>query len=156
MDCGAAVSHVAPKQSNKLLVPIIAGIVICAAVISIVAFEASKVYSIRQEKETAQMRRQLEEYLATPTTSDLLVNDTSDRTKGNYVYITGSVTNTSSTKTISYFEVGVKFYNSSGSVVDSDWTNDATDLKPGETRQFEIMHKKGVFSRYSVFVQEVR
>ncbi len=51
------------------------------------------------------------------------------------------MTNTSLSKTISYFEVEAKFYDDYGNVIDSDWTNDSKDLEPGDTRQFEIMHR---------------
>ena len=60
---------------------------------------------------------------------------------GSYIYIKGSVTNVSRSKTIRYFEVEAKFCDNSGKVIDSDWTNDSEDLEPGETRKFEIMHK---------------
>ena len=120
------------------------GVVLLVAIlgIGITISEQKKMNDIKQAKEDYKYEKKVQEYKSTPTTSDLKVNsDWTQKKSGNYIYINGSVTNTSSSKTISYFEVEAKFYDSKGNVIDSDWTNDGADLEPGESRKFEIMHK---------------
>lgn len=61
-------------------------------------------------------------------------------TKGDYIYINGTVKNVSDTD-IRYFEVRVDFLDEKEQVVDSDYTNDGLLLRSGDMREFEIMHK---------------
>ena len=68
----------------------------------------------------------------------------------------GSITNTSFSKSIRYYEIGVKFYDSRGKVIDTDWTN-GSDLDPGDTQSFEIMHKYDYSIKdMDVYVKEVK
>ena len=110
--------------------------------IGITILEQNKIQDTRQTIEDYKYKKALQEYKSKPTISDIRVNsEWTTEKSGNYIYIKGSVTNTSVSKTISYFEVEAKFYDSNEKVIDSDWTNDGEELEPGETRQFEIMHK---------------
>ena len=123
---------------------IIVGSIIFVSICSIIFFisEKNSIYNARKEIQENKYNKELAEYRNKPTISDIKVNsDWTTRKSGSYIYITGSVTNTSSTKTISYYEVEAKFYDSFGNIIDSDWTNDGDDLEPGESRKFEIMHK---------------
>jgi len=122
------------------------GIIIVVAVaiigIGITISEQKKMSDAKQAIEDYKYEKAVQEYKSSPTTSDLRVNsDWTQKKSGNYIYINGSVTNTSSSKIINYFEVEAKFYDSKGNVIDSDWTNDGDKLEPGESRKFEIMHK---------------
>ena len=120
------------------------GVVLLIAIlgIGITISEQKKMNDTKQAIEDYKYEKAVQEYKSTPTTLDLKVNsDWTQKKTGNYIYINGSVTNTSSSKTISYFEVEAKFYDSKGNVIDSDWTNDGDDLEPGESRKFEIIHK---------------
>ena len=122
------------------------GIIIVVAVaiigIGITISEQKKMSDAKQAIEDYKYEKAVQEYKSSPTTSDLRVNsDWTQKKSGNYIYINGSVTNTSSSKIINYFEVEAKFYDSKGNVIDSDWTNDGEKLEPGESRKFEIMHK---------------
>ena len=54
-----------------------------------------------------------------------------------------------------YYEIGVRFFDASGNVVDTDYTN-GLDLEAGDSRQFEIMHKANVnYSQVSLYVKDV-
>ena len=59
---------------------------------------------------------------------------------GNYTYVTGSVKNTG-TYSVRYVKVRAACKNSSGSVIDTDWTYavDSDWLEPGESKTFEMM-----------------
>ena len=147
--CGGTLQNDDTTNLKKKLMErrdIIIGIVVVCLVasigIGITVSEQRKMKETRQEIEDYKYEKAVREYKATPTTSDIKVNsDWTQKKSGDYIYINGSVTNTSSSKTISYFEVEAKFYDSKGNVIDSDWTNDGDDLEPGESRKFEIMHK---------------
>ncbi len=83
-----------------------------------------------------------------------ILSDWTTRTSRNYLYIEGTVKNTSS-KDVRYYEIGVKFLDRSGNVVDTDWTN-GTDLDAGDSQRFEIMHKKDIsYSNIRLYIKEV-
>lgn len=128
---------------NKGTILALVVVVIVAAIgIGLAVSQQMAINDNKREIEQYKYNKELQEYLNTPTTSDLRINSnwTTEKER-NYIYIRGSVTNTSLNKTISYFAVEAKFYDMFGDIIDTDWTNDGTDLAPGETRQFEIMHK---------------
>ena len=141
--CGACLQSKSDvkKYENKsvILAVLIVGIVVILAI------------------ENYKYEKVVQEYKSTPTTSDIRINEDWETEKdGNYIYISGSVTNESSSKTISYFEVEAKFYDSKGNVIDSDWTNDGDDLEPNETRRFEIMHKyDSSYDGVRLFIKDV-
>lgn len=138
--CGKRLS----KGSNNVIVAVVIVIIIIIAMlgIGISLLEQKKIHDTKQAIEDYKYQKMVKEYKSTPTLSDIVINDDWAVEKdGSYLYIRGSVTNISSSKIISYFEVEAKFFDSKGNVIDSDWTNDGRDLEPGETRQFEIMHK---------------
>ena len=60
----------------------------------------------------------------------------------NYTYVKGTITNTGDYR-IKYVKVKAACKNSSGTVIDTDWTYavDSTWLEPGESNQFEMMIK---------------
>lgn len=105
--------------------------------------------------EQSKYDRALQEYLSTPTTGDLtILSDWTTRTSRNYLYIEGTVKNTSS-KDVRYYEIGVKFLDRSGNVVGTNWTN-GTDLDAGDSQRFEIMHKKDIsYSNIRLYIKEV-
>jgi len=82
-----------------------------------------------------------------------------DRTikiRNDYYYITGRVKNVGN-KDINYFEVKCNFLDENDQVLDSDYTNDNLVLKPGEMREFEIMHKyKPEYERYQLSIGYVK
>lgn len=129
-------------KKRNLVIAIVIIAVAAVGAVGVTLADQKKVHDTKKSVEAAKHQKAVQEYISKPATSDLRVNsDLKTRTSGNYMYISGSVTNTSSTKTISYFEVEAKFYDSKGSVIDSDWTNESGNIKPGETKKFEIMHK---------------
>ena len=72
-----------------------------------------------------------------------------------YYYITGRVKNISN-KDIDYFEVKCNFLDKNKQVLDSDYVNDNLVLKPGEMREFEIMHKyKDEYEKYQLSIGDV-
>lgn len=153
-DCGEKLSPAAPKISKRnalLIVCIAAALLIVGGSVH----ELSQVKSQKDAIEQSKYDRALQEYLSTPTTSDLtILSDWTTRTSRNYLYIEGTVKNTSS-KDVRYYEIGVKFLDRSGNVVDTDWTN-GTDLDAGDSQRFEIMHKKDIsYSNIRLYIKEV-
>ena len=77
-------------------------------------------------------------------------------TKGNYSYVKGSVKNTSDS-VISYFKVTAEYLDSRGNVVDTDYTNSGETVRPGNQKEFEIMHRENSdYDKVRVFVDEVK
>lgn len=140
--CSLELQKVPITKNKNILTAIIIVAIVAIIGIGLVVLEQKKINDTRKEIEDYKYNKVLEEYRNTPTASDIRVNsDWTIEKSGNYIYIKGTVTNTSHSKTISYFEVEAKFYDKYGNVIDSDWTNDGDDLAPGESRKFEIMHK---------------
>lgn len=153
-DCGKRLSPSAPKISKRnvlLIVCIAAALLIVGGSVH----ELSQVKSQKDAIEQSKYDRALQEYLSTPTTGDLtILSDWTTRTSRNYLYIEGTVKNTSS-KDVRYYEIGVKFLDRSENVVDTDWTN-GTDLDAGDSQRFEIMHKKDIsYSNIRLYIKEV-
>ena len=131
-----------PIKNIYMSIAISAIVIIVIIGIGFTISEQKKISDTKKEIKDYKYHKALEEYRNTPTTSDIRINrNWTTEKSGNYIYIKGTVTNTSASKTISYFEVEAKFYNKYGNVIDSEWTNDGDDLSPGESRKFEIMHK---------------
>ena len=97
--------------------------------------ELSQVKSQKDAIEQSKYDRALQEYLSTPTTGDLtILSDWTTRTSRNYLYIEGTVKNTSS-KDVRYYEIGSNFW--------TDWTN-GTDLDAGDSQRFESIRAKNL------------
>ena len=140
VNCGEKL--ISDKEKNKRIgvVTLVGFLLIFVLGISI--HEQFEIKKAQSEIENYRNMKALEELLSTPTNYDLTIEDGwTSRRSGGYEYISGTVTNSSMSKTISYYEIEAIFYDEDGNMVDSDWTNDAQDLKPGERRRFEIMHK---------------
>lgn len=115
--------------------------------------------SIETSQETAEKVASLNNYSKHNYVSiyDLDIKDWDTSWSGNYTYISGSVKNVGN-DTISYYKITAKLLNKyTGEVEDSDYTNSAEDLAPGESRKFEIM-VKGYYGKNQVKlnVTEVR
>lgn len=159
--CGKSLvlSEKSVAKTNKNMhyaIILVAIIVIIAIIFGIV--EQKKISNTRKEIHDYKRQKKLEEYLNTPTSEDIRIDSGWKVVKdGSYLYIRGTVTNTSLSKTISYFEIEAKFHDSNGNVINSDWTNDAEDLAPGESRKFEIMHKYSSDEKdISIRIKDVR
>ena len=102
-----------------------------------------------------QYERAVEEYRTTPTTSDIEINPGwRHYIKGDYIYIEGSVKN-SSNKEIRYYEIGIKFLDNQGNVVDFSYTN-GSNLGPGEAQEFSTMHKNNSkYCEIRLYIKEV-
>lgn len=108
-DCGERLSPSAPKISkrNALLIVCIAATLLIAGGS---AHELSQVKSQKDAIEQSKYDRALQEYLSTPTTGDLtILSDWTTRTSRNYLYIEGTVKNTSS-KDVRSYEIGSNFW----------------------------------------------
>lgn len=143
--CGSNFENNTNKKTSKVtkqsVVIIFMGIIIIIAIAFFIIRENNKFDNVRQSIENYKNDKMISEYLSTPDTTDLKIEQGWDWKKdGNYIYITGSVKNISD-KTISYYEVTADFYDSGGNIIDSDWTNGGNDLKPNASSEFEIMHK---------------
>lgn len=151
------IKQIARKKHNIVIAVVIIAVVAVVG-IGITVSEQKKMNDTKQAIEDYKYQKEVQEYKSTPTISDIKVNnDWTQKKSGNYIYINGSVTNTSLSKTISYFEVEAKFSDSKGNVIDSDWTNDGNALEPGETRKFEIMHKyDSSFDNIRLSIKDVR
>lgn len=83
------------------------------------------------------------------------ITEHSTSSKDDRVYIEGYVKNIGD-RDIRYYEVLGTINDSNGEVLDSGRTNDGTELRPGDSRSFEIMikgHKN--FQKYSVRVGDI-
>lgn len=126
--------------SKKYLV-IIVGVVVVLGVVFFIISENNNRQKIKDDIESYYWQKEWSEYANKPSSYDLTIQSGwTKRVSGNYMYIEGTVKNTSD-KTISYYEINAKFYDSKGNVIDTDYTNSGKDLAPGESRKFEIMHK---------------
>lgn len=144
--CGNQLQMVKTNNKKTITLMIALGLLVSICIIVTIALmisgERKKREEIRKEIKDYRYEKEIEDYLSTPLINDLKINsDWTTRTSNNYLYISGSVTNISMDKTISYYEIEAKFYDKNGNVIDSDWTNWAGELEPGESRQFEIMYK---------------
>lgn len=153
-ECGdRLVSPTISTPSTKRHLSVIVGLVV-AFLLLLIGREFIEFQNQKREITEYQRSKRIEEYRNSPKTTDLTINSDWDYYyKGNYIYIKGRVSNNSS-KDISYYEICVKFLDSNGTVLDTDWTN-GTDLYAGDTQQFEVMHKYLKFSRIQLYVKEV-
>lgn len=75
--------------------------------------------------------------------------------KGNYTYFQGRVKNTGD-KTIRYFKITAQYKDNDGNVLDTDYTNSNENILPGNSKEFEIMHKDNDnYKKCSITVDEV-
>jgi len=72
-----------------------------------------------------------------------------------YSYIRGRVKNTGDT-IIRYFEVVAVYKDAKGNILDTDYTNSGEILRPGWSKEFEIMHRdRKEYKKVSIYVQNV-
>lgn len=136
--CGTRLETVVPTQNHKLL--IIICIAIAVFLFGFVLSDYNKLTTQQNAMNAARAQKEWEEYLSTPSTSDLRINSGwRHYVDGNYIYVEGTVTNKSD-KDISYYEIKAEYLDIFDNVVTTDWTN-GTRLAPGETQDFSIMHK---------------
>lgn len=137
--CGSQLEPTPSTQNRKL--PII--IAVCLLVLFLLGFawnDHNKLTAQQDAMNAARVQKEWEEYLNTPTTSDLRINSGwRHYVDGNYIYVEGTVTNKSD-KDISYYEIKAEYLDIFDNVVTTDWTN-GSRLGPGETQDFSIMHK---------------
>lgn len=73
-----------------------------------------------------------------------------------YSYIRGKVKNIGDT-VINYFEVVALYKDAEGNVLDTGYTNSGETLRPGWSKEFEIMHRvRREYKKVSIYVQNVR
>lgn len=139
VSCGGELGSIPrriPKQ--KIIIAVVITFVAIVSIISIV--EAKKFSDSRKSVENDRNTRIYEDYISTPTTSDIEIEDgwTWD-VDGDYIKIEGSVSNISD-KTISYYEVTAEFLDSNDNAIDTDWTN-GSDVSPNSSSKFDMMYK---------------
>ena len=73
-----------------------------------------------------------------------------------WAQIHGSIKNTGN-QTVKYFEVWIDFTDKAGNVIHSDWTNSATELRPGNSQMFSLMFEipRG-FDNFTLRVADTR
>lgn len=145
------------SQNKKIIITCLLAALVVFLGIGISVSDLNTIRNKKNEIDNYKYNKAMQEYQSTPTTSDIEINSNWSALKdGKYIYISGSVTNISNFKTISYFEIEAKFYDNNGNVLDSEWTNDGDDLAPGESRSFEIIHKYSpAESNIKLFVKDV-
>jgi hypothetical protein len=74
---------------------------------------------------------------------------------GDWDYIRGSVKNDTS-RVVTYWAATVRFYNSAGNEIDSDFTNGGQPIYPGASKRFEIMHRNIPGTTASMEITSVR
>ncbi len=76
--------------------------------------------------------------------------------EGNYTYIRGRVKNIG-IRNIRYFKVTAEYMDQNYNVLNTDFTNSAEIIKPGNQKEFEIMHRYNrEYKKVRIFVEEVR
>lgn len=147
MKCGTKLENYSQQQTKSItkdknmILAVAAVLLVLLGVIVIAVNDRKNIAETQDAIKDYRTQKYIEEEAAKPSVSDLYIDPSWKSYKdGNYLYIEGSVTNTSTTKEISYYEIGVKYYNSSGKVIDTDYTN-GVSLEPGDTQTFRIMHK---------------
>src|SRR6266536_207323 len=115
----------------KIFFGVLAGIVVagtCAVggCVFLLGSAAVNVANSQQEQEAYKAR--------------MRVQDDNWRRDGDYCYVTGTVTNLGD-RNVSYWKVTARFYDKSGAVIDTGWTNAAERLGPGESKKFRIMQR---------------
>lgn len=153
-ECGKPL--VAKKKANnrrELIIGLCALLLI--VVVATTLHERIQLKNQREAIAASLYEKAIEKYRTTPTTSDIEIESGwKHYVKGNYIYIEGSVKNNSN-KEIRYYEIGIKFLDNQGNVIDSDYTN-GTDLGPGELQVFDTMHKNNPkYSEIQLYVKEV-
>jgi len=74
---------------------------------------------------------------------------------GNYTYINGRVKNNGD-KPIRYFKITAQYLNEYDNVLDTDYTNSTETVRPGDSKEFEIMHRDNdEYKKTRIFVEEV-
>jgi hypothetical protein len=77
------------------------------------------------------------------------------RIERGFMYVTGSVTNRGQL-TVTYWKAAVKFLDSTGRVIDTDYVNSPDTLGPDESKRWELMHKNDpAFKDLQVAIEEV-
>lgn len=139
VSCGGELSHISRKTPKQRIV--IAVVITFVAIVTIVSIvEAKKFSDSREAVENDRNTRIYEDYISTPTTYDVEIEDGwTWEVDGNYIKIEGSVSNISD-KAISYYEVTAEFLDSNGDVIDTDWTN-GSDVSPNNSSKFDMMYK---------------
>ena len=136
-DCGCKLEKILSKY-----IYIVIGIIIMCLIGNYFVFSDFNKYD--DSKTNKYSYDSFSNYNSSPTTNDLSIVSWDSYSQREYTYIEGSVKNTGS-QTISYYKITAKYYNRyTKDIVDSDFTNSAEDLEPGESRKFEIM-TKGVY-----------
>lgn len=139
-DCGCKLEKILSKY-----IYIVIGIVIMCFIGNYFVFSDFNKYD--DSKTNKYSYDSFSNYNLSPTTNDLSIVSWDSYSQREYTYIEGSVKNTGS-QTISYYKITAKYYNRyTKEIVDSDFTNSAEDLEPGESRKFEIMTKRSIWGR---------
>ena len=153
-ECGKPLVSKKKFSNQKKLIFCLIGLVII--VVSAITIHEHLQFKNQQEAiAISQHKKAVKDYKTTPTVSDIeIVPGWKDYVKGNYIYIEGSVRN-SSQKKIRYYEIGIKFLDAQGNVIDSTYTN-GIDLDPGELQEFDSMHKNNLrYSKVELYVKKV-
>jgi len=75
---------------------------------------------------------------------------------GDYTYIKGRVKNISDVS-VDYFKLTAEYIDSNGNVLDTDYTNSGETIRPGNQKEFEIMHRvDNEYTKVKIFIDEVK
>jgi len=75
---------------------------------------------------------------------------------GDYTYIKGRVKNISDVS-VDYFKLTAEYMDSNGNVLDTDYTNSGETIRPGNQKEFEIMHRvDNEYTKVKIFIDEVK
>jgi len=149
--CGTTLIQKPKENKSKPIIVISCIVIVIVIVIAIPIYEVVKQNNIKAEMKSQRIQKELNK----PQADDLTIDPGWTMTKeSDYLYVNGSVTNSSS-KSISYYEVKAYFYDDEDEMVDSDYTS-GSDIEPGETQTFEIMHKdEGDIEATSVEISDI-
>ncbi len=139
--CGGALKGSHLTQKKLIVIVTLIAVVALGVLLFILLSDNSRFEQAARDVDSRRTERIISEYFSTPRLDDLVVaKGWRFYTEGDYVYVEGHVTNLGDNE-INYFEITAEFLDSSGRVLDTDWTN-GTNVSPGASKSFKIMCKK--------------
>lgn len=140
---------------SRTRIAVLISAAVSLTLIVLIALGGSALKKQQKAIDDSNRQKRINEVLNTPTTSDVVIHsDYNIRQSGDYVYIDGTIENVSE-KNVRYYEIGIRFYDRNGTIVDTDMTN-GSNLGVGEMQTFSTMHRDSHnWSKVDLYIREV-
>lgn len=139
---------------NKRTVAIISAIVIILLIIASISENINNKKEKERDLRLAQYENTyINEY---EKKNNCIIDKLDSEIRNNYMYLYITVKNNSNYD-INYIKVNIYLEDKDGNIIQSDWTNDSSCIKPGATQTLEKMVKKNsACTQWSAEVEECR